>query len=81
MLASQVAGAVQSAVWVATVQVLTQAPAVQTPGAQLALAGVTHVPVPSPSHEEAAICVEAVGQLAARHCVPAAQIAHWPAAH
>lgn len=37
--------------------------------------------VPVPLHMEAGARVEAVGQLAATHCVPEAQRAHCPAAH
>lgn len=76
MLVPQTAGGVQS---VATVQVFTQAPPVQRPGAQLLTDGLTQVPVPL--QVDGASRVDVVGQLAPAHWVPAAQRAHWPAAH
>ncbi len=69
----QVAGAVH---WALVVHVLLQFRVVvsQRPGAQLAMPGVTQVPVPL--HAEGGVRVEAVGQLGAAHCVPAAKRAH-----
>lgn len=61
------------------VQVFTQAPAVQRPGAQLVVAEGTQVP--PPLHMPAGVRVEAVGQLAAIHCVPAPQREQLPFEH
>ena len=63
------------------VQVLLQVSDVasQRPGAQFAFPGVTQVPVPL--QVDGGCRVDAVGQLAATHCVPDARTAHCPAAH
>jgi hypothetical protein len=75
---THVAGAVHCAL---VVHVFRQVSVVvsQRPGAQLAFAGVTHMPVPL--HVAGGVRVDAVGQLAAAHWVPEAYRAHWPAAH
>ena len=64
---TQVAGAVHCAL---LVQVFTQVSEVVShrPGAQLALVGVTHMPVPL--HVEGGVRVDVVGQAAGAHCVP-----------
>jgi hypothetical protein len=74
--ATHVAGAVQSAL---VVQVFTQAPPVQRPGAQLVVAEGTQVP--PPLHIPAGVRVDVVGQLAAVHCVPAAHREQLPFEH
>jgi hypothetical protein len=75
---TQVAGGVHCAF---VVHVFTQVSVVAShrPGAQFAFAGVTHIPVPL--HIAGGVRVDAVGQVAGAHCVPAAYRAHCPAAH
>jgi hypothetical protein len=70
---TQVAGAVH---WALVVHVFTQASVALShrPGAQFAFAGVMHMPVPL--HDAGGVRVEAVGQIAGAHCVPAAYLAH-----
>ena len=77
---THMAGAVH---WLAapTVQVFTQLDVAisQRPGAQLVTAGVLHVP--EPLHVDGGFRVEAVGQAAGMHCVPAGWKAHAPLVH
>lgn len=73
---TQVAGAVQSPL---VAQVLIQAPPVQRPGAQVVVGEGTQVP--PPLHIPAGVRVDAVGQLAGIHCVPAPQREQLPFEH
>lgn len=75
---AQLAGAVHCA---SVVQMLVQARAAGShrPGAQATVAGATQIP--APSHLATGFWVEAVGQLAPAHWLPAAHFAHCPALH
>jgi hypothetical protein len=75
-VASQVLGATQSA---SLAHEVRQAPAAHMNGKQGRLAGVTHVPFPS--HSDAGVNVEVLGQDGSTHFTPLGQLAHAPAWH